>query len=101
MSLHHAALAGVEAGQHAVAGDLVGLVGAPVVEVVAHGGYHEGEGLQLCEEAPGQQAGVAQHEVGEVRHTEPVAPVVIRRGPQQLLSVIKTKFLSFNTCSLA
>ena len=81
MSLHHAALAGVEAGQHAVAGDLVGVVRPPVVEVMAHGGDHQGEGLEVREEAPGQEGGVLQDEVDKVGHSETVAPVVVGRRP--------------------
>ena len=81
MSLHHAALAGIEAGQDAVAGDLVRIIGAAVVQVVTHRGYHQGEGLQVSEEAPGQEGGVGEDEVDEVSDSEAVAPVVVGRRP--------------------
>ena len=79
--LHHAALAAVEAGQHAVAGDLVGVVCPPVVEVMAHGGYQQGEGLEAGQDPGLEQPRVLEDEVSEVSHSEAVTPVVIRGGP--------------------
>ena len=52
-----------------------------MVEVVAHSGDHQGEGLEVREEAPGQEGGVLQDEVDKVRHSEAVAPVVVGRRP--------------------
>ena len=80
--LHHASLAGVEAGQHAVAGDLVGVVCPPVVEVVAHGSYQQGERLEAAQDPGLQQPRVLEDEVSEVSHSEAVTPIVVSGGPR-------------------
>ena len=80
--LHHAALAGVEAGQHAVAGDLVRVVGPPVVEVVAHGRYHQGKRLEAAQDPGLQQPRVLESEISEVSHREAVTPIVVSGGPR-------------------
>ena len=81
VSLHHAALAGVEAGQHTVTGDLVRVVGAPVVEVMAHGSYHQGKRLEAAQYPGLQQPRVLEDEVSEVSHGEAVTPIVVSGGP--------------------
>ena len=48
VSLHDTALTAVQAGQHTVAGDLIRVVGPPVVQVMTHGSYHQSKCLQTC-----------------------------------------------------
>ena len=81
VSLHHAALARVEAGQYTVTGDLVRVVGAPVVEVMAHGSYHQGKRLEAAQYPGLQQPRVLEDEVSEVSHSEAVTPIVVSGGP--------------------
>ena len=58
-------------------GDLVGIVGAPVVDVVAEAGEEEGKYLDVREQP--QVVTVLEEQVAEVSHGEGVEPVVVGR----------------------
>ena len=72
--LHHGALGRVERGQDGVGGQLEGVVGAAVVEIVAEASHEQGKDLEVTASITGERVTEEQLEESSIVLTSAICP---------------------------